>query len=256
MVESQPGIPVVVDEFTSVVDRQVAKIGSHAVQKRVRRHEGSRFVAVSCHYDIIDWLQPDWTLEMPTMRLERRSVRPRPPLRVAIGRVPYATWPLFAPFHYLTASLNQACRCFCLFVDPEGNDTWRPAAFAATIHRPHAHAKNIEGLSRLVTLPDWQGLGLAFILSDTLGSAYVALGKRFHTYPAHPVLIRGYDTSPCYALIKHPGTYSVAKATRARSRGNSVGVRARSFATRATRWIGTRPVSLSPGKTAQSAHAA
>ena len=48
----------VVDEFTSVVDRQVAKIGSHAVQKYVRRNQ-KKFVAVSCHDDIIDWLQPD-----------------------------------------------------------------------------------------------------------------------------------------------------------------------------------------------------
>jgi ABC-type ATPase with predicted acetyltransferase domain len=34
----------IVDEFTSVVDRQVAKIGSHAVQKYVRKH-GKKFVA-------------------------------------------------------------------------------------------------------------------------------------------------------------------------------------------------------------------
>ena len=38
--------PIVVDEFTSVVDRQVAQIGAHAVQKYVRR-TGKKFVAVS-----------------------------------------------------------------------------------------------------------------------------------------------------------------------------------------------------------------
>lgn len=55
--------PIVVDEFTSVVDRQVAQIGSHAVQKYVRK-QGKKFVAVTCHYDVIDWLQPDWVLDM------------------------------------------------------------------------------------------------------------------------------------------------------------------------------------------------
>lgn len=50
---------VVFDEFTSVVDRQVARVGCHAVQKAVRR-SGKRFVAVSCHRDIIEWLSPDW----------------------------------------------------------------------------------------------------------------------------------------------------------------------------------------------------
>lgn len=49
----------VVDEFTSVVDRTVAQIGSCALAKTVRRR-GQRFVAVSCHDDIEEWLQPDW----------------------------------------------------------------------------------------------------------------------------------------------------------------------------------------------------
>lgn len=50
---------VVFDEFTSVVDREVAKTCSMAVQKEVRRR-GKQFVAVSCHKDIVEYLQPDW----------------------------------------------------------------------------------------------------------------------------------------------------------------------------------------------------
>lgn len=53
---------VVFDEFTSVVDREVAKTCSIAVQKEVRRR-GKRFVAVSCHRDIIEYLQPDWIFD-------------------------------------------------------------------------------------------------------------------------------------------------------------------------------------------------
>lgn len=49
--------PIVIDEFTSVVDRQVAKIGCHAIQKYIRRTD-KQLIAISCHYDIIDWLQP------------------------------------------------------------------------------------------------------------------------------------------------------------------------------------------------------
>jgi len=41
-------------------------------------------------------------------------------------------------------------------------------------------------MSRLVTLPDYQGLGLAFALADRRGAAYKALGRQFHAYPAHP----------------------------------------------------------------------
>ncbi|MGA8729662.1 MAG: hypothetical protein WB608_13000 [Terracidiphilus sp.] len=71
------GAMVTMDEFRSVVDRQVAKIGAHAVQKFIRR-AGTRFVAASCHYDIIEWMQPDWVFEPATMHFARRSLQRRP----------------------------------------------------------------------------------------------------------------------------------------------------------------------------------
>lgn len=54
---------VVVDEFTSVVDRQIAKIGALAFAKSWRRNTGKRIVLLSCHYDILEWLQPDWVYD-------------------------------------------------------------------------------------------------------------------------------------------------------------------------------------------------
>jgi hypothetical protein len=48
---------VAFDEFTSVVDRTVAKVCSAAVAKAVRGGRiGCRFVAVTCHYDVTEWL--------------------------------------------------------------------------------------------------------------------------------------------------------------------------------------------------------
>lgn len=199
LVESQPGDMILVDEFTSVVDRQVAKIGAHAVQKWVRRQADRQFVAVSCHSDIIDWLQPDWIIEPAERRFTWRSVQPRPQVEIEIAPVGYGAWQLFAPFHYLTANLNRTARCFALFVDGE------PAAFAGCLRRPHPRVRDIMGVSRLVTLPDWQGLGLAFVLVDTLGGAYKAVGERLHTYPAHPALIHGFDRSPVWAMKQAPG---------------------------------------------------
>jgi ABC-type Mn2+/Zn2+ transport system ATPase subunit len=38
---------IAIDEFTSVVDRQVAQIGSHAVQRYVRKHPGKQLVAAT-----------------------------------------------------------------------------------------------------------------------------------------------------------------------------------------------------------------
>lgn len=54
---------VVVDEFTSVVDRQIAKIGALAFAKAWRKKGTRQIVLLSCHYDIIEWLQPDWVYD-------------------------------------------------------------------------------------------------------------------------------------------------------------------------------------------------
>lgn len=57
----------VFDEFTSVVDRQVAQTACIAIEKSIRRNN-KQFVAVSCHDDILEWLQPDWVLDTNTMK--------------------------------------------------------------------------------------------------------------------------------------------------------------------------------------------
>jgi len=197
--------PIVVDEFTSVVDRQVAQIGSHAVQKFARKHN-RRFVAVSCHYDIVDWLQPDWIFEPSTMTFSRRLLRQRPSLDVTIGRVPYSAWRMFAPFHYMSAELSKSARCFGLWVSGQ------LTTFCGVLPKPISNGPGcgqwIAGVSRIVTLPDWQGLGLAFILMEKLGAANAAIGRRFRNYPAHPAFVRASDRSPHWEMKKRPGAFS------------------------------------------------
>lgn len=207
LIEAKSSVPIVMDEFTSVVDRQVAQIGAHAVQKYVRGHD-LRFVAASCHYDIVDWLQPDWILEPATMNFRtfprgclRQAAKRSVKLECVISRVPYAAWKMFSPFHYMSADLHTNARCFGLWIGD------RLASFAGVIHRPHATAQGIKGVTRLVTLPDWQGLGLAMILCDTLGACYSATGRRLMVYPAHPALIRSFDNSAHWEMRKKPGIF-------------------------------------------------
>jgi len=197
----EDGDPIVVDEFTSVVDRQVAQIGAHAVQKYCRKN-GKRFVAVTCHFDLLEWLQPDWVLDMATRQFQRRLLQRRPAIDCTIGRLPRSAWSLFAPYHYLTAELHKAAQCYGLWANG------RLAAFAGLLHQPIStrdHGKPIWRVSRLVTLPDWQGLGLAFVLCDALGAEHSGAGLRLRTYPAHPALIRGFDRSPRWKLKQAPG---------------------------------------------------
>jgi len=127
---------IVIDEFTSVVDRQVAQIGSAALQKAVRR-KNKQFVAIACHYDILDWLEPDWVYQPHTGEYYTgRYLHCRPKIELEIKRCHHSTWRLFRKHHYLDTSLNTAAICFCAFY----NDT--PVAFTAVLHFPHPKAKH------------------------------------------------------------------------------------------------------------------
>jgi hypothetical protein len=76
---------------------------------------------------------------------------------------------------------------------------WRP------VSKAQRTGGNLMGCSRLVTHPDWQGLGLAFVLIDAVAAAYKAIDRRTHTYPAHPALIRSFDRSALWQMVARPG---------------------------------------------------
>jgi ABC-type ATPase with predicted acetyltransferase domain len=68
---------IVFDEFTSVVDREIAKVSAFAISKAVRRSK-KKFIAVTCHYDVVDWLEPDWVFCTDTMEFSRKKEAGRP----------------------------------------------------------------------------------------------------------------------------------------------------------------------------------
>jgi ABC-type ATPase with predicted acetyltransferase domain len=67
---------IVFDEFTSVVDREIAKVTAFAISKSVRR-TSKRFIAVTCHYDVLDWLEPDWAFCTDDMALSKKKTPPK-----------------------------------------------------------------------------------------------------------------------------------------------------------------------------------
>jgi len=206
---------VVVDEFTSVVDRQVAAVACNSVQKAIRRN-GRKLVAVTCHSDVSEWLQPDWVIEPATRTFRWREVQRRPKIHIEMGRVPYEAWSIFAKYHYMSAELNKSARCYGLWA----NGTL--AAFCGVLHMPHATVKNLKVVSRVVTLPDWQGLGLAFVLLDALGSCHKAAGYRFRNYPAHPAFIHAHK-KPKWLCVKSPGAFGQRKSKKSGITGMDVG---------------------------------
>ena len=61
--EAGKGQIIYVDEFTSVVNRDVAKSMSYALQRYIRQNN-LKIIIASCHFDIIEWLQPDYVFNL------------------------------------------------------------------------------------------------------------------------------------------------------------------------------------------------
>jgi GNAT superfamily N-acetyltransferase len=252
---------VVFDEFTSVVDRTVARIGAAAVAKAVRRtrcssfgcqgnpcgHPGcqeKQFVAVTCHYDVAEWLEPDWVLDMggadcqsaesladwqsAPLRIQRVRLR-RPSLRLHLHRTTADAWPLFARHHYLTAALNRSAHCYVALLDSNLGGTsllgGTPLSFErrACLSADHALRKlrdvppntihpttpvalcailnaigyrGVWRVSRLVVLPDYQGIGIGRAMLAAVAELY----PRLRITTGHPAMLRALSADPRWRL--------------------------------------------------------
>lgn len=181
------------DEFTSVVDRNVARAVSAAVSKGIQ--SGSircRFVAVTCHYDVADWLQPDWVIDMAAASFSGRSL-PRPPIKLEIVRCERSAWRLFARHHYLSGSLSAAARCYLALWDGQ------PVTFCAAVSL--IARKNRYRCSRLVTLPDYQGLGIGMAVLEAVGDLHRQEGCRMNITASHPAVIGHCRRSPRWRTV-------------------------------------------------------
>lgn len=196
---------IVYDEFTSVVDRTVAQMGSEAVQKYIRK-SGKKFVAVSCHYDIIPWLRPDWVYQVDTGSFEwTRGRLRRPELRLKIQRVHHSAWRIFRGHHYLSADINTASHCYVGMINDE------PVCFTAVIYQPHKkqggdpNMPDIYREHRTVVLPDYQGIGIGNKMSDRIAQHYKSMGHRYRSVTSHPAFFFSRMHNPNWVLTRAPG---------------------------------------------------
>ena len=191
--EENPLSTVVFDEFTSVVDRNVAKVGSAAIARGIKSGRmPCRFVAVTCHYDVTEWLEPDWVLDMATGSVTRRSLR-RPAVHLCIFRCKRRAWKLFQRHHYLSADIPHGCRLYLALWGEE------PVAICVTV--PMYGKRNHWRISRIVTLPDYQGIGIGSALFDGVAQMYAASGIRVGATASHPSILAHCEKSPLWRTV-------------------------------------------------------
>ncbi len=180
--------PALFDEFTSLVDRNVARVTSAAVARALRTGRiPGRFVAITCHYDVADWLEPDWTIDMATRTFSTVRLR-RPTINLALVRCHRAAWRLFARHHYLTGDLSPTARCYLAAWNGE------PVAFCATI--PAIGRRYRWRITRIVTLPDYQGIGIGLRVAEAVAELHREQGHRITMTASHPSVVAHCRRSP------------------------------------------------------------
>ena len=157
---------ITIDEFTSVVNRDVAKSCSLALSKYVKRKGLKNIVLATCHDDILEWLEPDWVFNTDAKKFASRGLV-RQPIKIAVINGQRSYWELFKKHHYLTEELPNSSKCYLAV----WND--RIVGFSSSMPLPGWTPPLYEGDKRLkwreartVILPDFQGLGIGTRLSD------------------------------------------------------------------------------------------
>lgn len=212
---------VVVDEFTSVIDRQIAKIGTQAFQKAWRRENPTgKVVLLTPHYDVLDWLQPDWVIDTKDKAFTRGYLRQRPKINLEIRKVNGSYWRYFKPHYYLDLPMPIAAEYFIGTVDGE------LACHLAV--SPWFHLKGYRA-TRLVTMPEWQGAGVGTRFLNTIAQYHLdgngrknkQLPTYFHT--SHPQLCSALRRSDKWVQVSanlYGGKASKTKVNKSNTIGN------------------------------------
>lgn len=171
----------VIDEFTSVVDRNTAKSLSVSAAKYIRRNDIKNVVFCTCHYDVLDWLEPDWVFDTSLWQFAESGCLRRPNIELDLTPCQAEEiWPLFAQHHYLTADINRSCNAWLCRAGGVS------VGFTSIIAFPNAHFKNAWREHRTVILPEFQGLGLGRAAVELVADHVVHDGGRFFSKTTHP----------------------------------------------------------------------
>lgn len=182
----------VIDEFTSVVNREVAVSCSMSIEKYIRRNNLHNIVFCSCHLDIIEYLKPDWVYNTDTHEFYNGRYLQRPEIEIKVSRCEKDAWDMFKRYHYLSGSLNKTAVCYV------GTYHDIPVCFGAILPLPSGTMKHAFREHRIVVLPDYQGMGIGNKFSEMLGEAYRRAGCRYFCKTANPRMGQHRDNSPLW----------------------------------------------------------
>ena len=170
----------VVDEFTSVVNRDVAISCSCSIEKYIRNNHLKNIVFCSCHDDIIPYLQPTWIYNTDKHEFHNGRYLQRPKLELRVYQCDKSMWNMFKKYHYLSGELNSASVCYVAVLNN------RPVAFMALLTLCGRDVKHAWREHRVVVLPDFQGMGIGNKMSEMIAQGYIEKGCTYYCKTSNP----------------------------------------------------------------------
>ncbi len=166
---------LILDEFSSVVDRDIVKIICKCINKLVMKYN-KKLICISCHKDYFDYLQPQWIYNVDTQEFKKDLLWQRITNKYYITHGNKQDWQLFRCHHYLSHTLPYCTDIFLLLDSKENKIGF--IGFKTLLNKAL-----VKQVARLVILPDYQGIGLGNVfLTKTC-----AIIKR--KYPKYNVII-------------------------------------------------------------------
>jgi ABC-type lipoprotein export system ATPase subunit len=209
---------IFIDEWTSVVDRTVAKAMSHCLQKFARKHN-KKIVLLSCHYDVLEWLVPDWLIDCNEQKFHLREnenffFQRREQLAFTIKKIGRESWRYFSKYHYLSEKLpGGSIYLYGLFYEDKQIGFQCFANYTPPVKgRPRIYHSN-----RTVIHPDYQGLGLGIHLINESSRVFHAefpqykIMAKFSALPVFKAMIKQkcwkyLETKRLMGKMKHGGS--------------------------------------------------
>lgn len=127
-------------------------------------------VLLTPHYDVLEWVEPDWTFDTATRTFDRRRLQ-RPSFDLQVWETDWRYWPAFEPHHYLKIGKMIAATNYVGTVDGE-----------LVVHlavSPAFHQGGCFRASRLVVMPEWQGAGVGMRFLNHVCERYLRGENRY-----------------------------------------------------------------------------
>lgn len=200
---------IAIDEWTSVVDRDTAKVMSHKLQKEARS-KNKKIVLLSCHYDVIEWLNPDFIIDCNLgtfldrkKKGEVETHQRQDKLRLELRECSKDSWKFFSKYHYLSQHLAPDTKhCFGLFLGD------KQISFCAFTRYAFKNKKMLHS-NRVVVHPDYVGLGLGIKMVDEASEYLTTIGYEIRAKFTSIAMLKSRLRNPRWRLIQKQKIKSV-----------------------------------------------